>query len=418
MPQKAYTDFTYHMAGLWYYHLRTLPLKAIAEERGILATRLLKQFELYARLKWKDPNAMKWNVAEFKKQMSRYGLNKIAEVYQGYYNLPVIIPKTLFFFGAFSSYPNLNTVYGERGSGKTIFAWRTAWEVFKRNRDKFDEFQIIVYGDIDGLTKEIQKYHPDPQFRKSLIMMMDYEAPEPEKHIGKFIIYNELDKSIMSDSILSKEGKAIEIMVYRSRHYMYWMTYNIIRIMRIQKTIRMSSSFQSFKNLTRNLLEEVSEKGITKYYRPIFLEAQGNLRLRESLTFIPLYRADKMNMQEMGSKDAIVITPVKAPDWILKALETAEKNLEVGSIAMEKKEKELVLKAVEMYLQGENLRMISIIMKRDFGYDRTSEWWRRKLLDYFAELGYNSLQEVKRDVMLGRISPEVVRRRREAGLQS
>ncbi len=416
MPQSAYTEFSWHMAGLWYYHMRTLPLKQIAKERGDLAAKLLKKFELYARLKWKNPQSIGWGTDEFRKQMARYRLNRIAEVYQGYYNLPVIIPRTLFFYDAFAAYPNLNTVYGERGAGKTFFAWRTAWEVYKRNHDKYDEFQIIVFGDIDGLTREIQKYHPDPHFRKSLIMMEDYDAPEPEKGIAKFIIYNELDKAVLSDSMLTKEGKAIERMVWRSRHYQYWMVYNIIRMKRIQKTVRESSSFESFKNLSRNLLEEVTEH-IVKYYRPVFLEAQGKLRLKEALTFIPLYRADKMKMRQVGSKDAITITPIKAPDWLLKALETAEKNLEVGSTYMERKERELIEKAAELYLEGNTLRVLSIIMKRDYGFERSHAWWRDKLLDYFATMGYNTLQEVKNDVLLGRLSPQVLRRKREADIQ-
>ena len=417
MPQSAYMDYSWHMAGLWYYHMRTLPLKQIAKERGKLAAELLKRFEIYARLKWKNPSGIAWSADDFQKQMARYRLNRIAEVYHGFYNLPIIVPRTLFFYNAFSAYPNLNTVYGERGAGKTFFAWRTAWETYKRNHDKYDEFQIIVFGDIDGLTKEIQKYHPDPHFRKSLIMMEDYEEIIPEKHIAKFIIYNELDDPVMSESSLSKEGRIIKKMIWRSRHYEYWMIYNIIRIMSVQKTIRMSASFQSFKNLSRNLLEEVVEKGINKYLRPVFLEAEGNLRLRESLTFIPLYRADKMKMRQLGSKDAFTITPIKPPEWLLKALETAEKNFDVGSTYMQKKEKELVQKAAELYLEGNTLRVIAIVMKRDYGYDRSHSWWRDRLMDYFAEMGYNTLQEVKNDVLLGRISPQVLRRKREADIQ-
>ena len=418
MVQKNYLENSVFISGLWYYQVRALPIKPLIKEYGKRDALLLKMFEMLARLKWKNPMQVLWDVDDFRVMMRKYGLAHIANVYRGNFGLPVIIPRTRFFYDAFSTYPNLNAVYGDRGAGKTIFAWITANEVYLRNKDRYDEFKIIVYGDIDGLAKEIQKYHPDPQFRKSIVMMDDYDAQEAEKGVGKFIIYNELDESLMSQATLTREGKALQLMIFRSRHYQYWMFYNIIRMMNVQKTIRITSSFQSYKPMSINLLGEILDKGMRKEFRSVLLQALSRLKFNEALVSIPLYRADKMGLKNIGSRQMFSITPVDAPEWLLKATQTAEKNFDVGSIAQHKKEKKMIEIGAEWYLEQMSVSNISMKMESMYGFGRSREWWRNKLMDFFGEMGYSNLNEVKKDVILGRISPEVIRRRREAGLQS
>ncbi len=418
MPQRDYLDNSLFFYGMWYYRVRALPIKPLIKEYGEKKAKLLRQLELYARMKWKNPNALQWDIDNFRHQLHKFGLSNIARVYRGNYNLPLIIPVTNFFYDAFSAFPNLNTVYGDRGAGKTIFAWVTAWEVFKRNRNKFDEFQILVYGDVDGLAKEIKKYHPDSAFRKAIIVVEDYEAPEPEPRVGKFILYNELDKPIMSGSSNSQESKTLKVILFRSRHYQFWMFYNVIRIMSVEKTIRISSSFQSFKPLSFYLLGEILEKGVPAVFRSLYIQALSGLNFKEAFTVIPLYRPDKFGLPNMGSRQAFTITPINAPDWLIKATETAEENLETGSITMMKKEKEMVEKAAELYLEGHSLRKIATMMKKQYNFDKNYVWYSDALTTYFSKFGYLSLSEVKEDVKMGRVPEEVYRRKGKATVQS
>ncbi len=410
MPQKVLVDDNVFFAGLWYYQVRALPIYPIQKEYGKKVAKLLRTLEIYARLKWKDPRMVQWDTHDFKKQMQRYGLNRVAKVYRGNFGLPVIIPRSHFFYDAFSSYPNLNSVYGDRGSGKTFFAWLTAWEVYKRNKDKFDEFQIYVYGDVDGLTKEIMKYHPDPDFRKKLIMMEDYEAPEPEQNIGKFIIYNELDEALMSGNALKKEAQAINMMIFRSRHYQYWLFYNVIRFKSILKVVRISSSFESIKPLSQNLLEEVVNEGFPKYFRSVILQAASDLSYKEALVSIPLYRADKMGLKNMGSRQTFINTPVDAPEWLINAAKHATKNYNVGSKAMQEKVKEMVEIAAEKFLEGTSLNRIVENMEVKYNFKMSYTWWRSQLRAYFLKKGYKfeSLKEVQDHARMDRLSKEIL----------
>lgn len=401
-----------YYSGLWYYGIRIFPPEIIAEDYGPLAAELLRRFELFTRMRWKNPDSMLWNTDDFRMQIMARGLEKIVRVYRGAYGMPVLIPILSFFYRALAAYPNLNTVYGERGSGKTIFAWVTAYLTFKMNKEKYDDFQIYVYGDVDGLTHEVMRRVPDTKFRKALIYMDDYEAPEPEEHVGKFILYNELDETLMSGNTLQKEQQEVSKMLFRSRHYMYWMFYNVIRYKSIMKTVRITSSFQSYKPLSMKLMEEVVEEAFPRPYKLVVLQALGDLEFTQALTSIPMYRADMMGMKRtFGSKHMVTITPIFAPKWLLDAAKHAKKNYEVGSDMAKKKEQKMVEIAVKMFIdEGKTLNKVVEIMEVKYKFKRGYTWWRNRIRAYLVEQGYEfeNLREVQEHVRLDRISKEII----------
>ncbi len=409
MTRQVEIEETYFNAGMWYYRIRALPIKVLKQEYGPQVAKLLQLFESYSRLKWEEPSLVQWDFKQFKKEMQVAGLKRYAKVYRGMYGLPVIFPISRFFYDAFSSYPNLNVVYGERGSGKTIFGWVTAYEVWKRNKDKYDDFQIYVYGDVDGITEELKKHAPDTEFRKALIFVRDYTAPEPESNIGKFILYNELDETLMSSNALAREQQAINKMIFRSRHYQYWMFYNVIRYKSIMKTVRITSSFQSFKPLSQKLLEEVVENAFPRAYRNIMLQALGEISYKQALVSIPLYRADKMGLDNLGSRQFISIVPVDAPRWLLKAASKAKKMYNVGGEYIRQQEQEMVKIAAEKYLKGVGLREIAQVMQGEYGFKKSRSWWHEKLVEYFMTQGYEftRLDEVRNHVEVSSVRKEV-----------
>ncbi len=410
MTRRVEYDESFFSTGLWYYYIRALPLKALKEEYNKDTIKKIKLFELLARMKWKTPDLVQWSVDDFRTEIRYQGLNNVLRVYRGRFGLPVIVPISNFFYRAFGSYPNLNTVYGERGSGKTIFGWITAYKVWQMNKDKFDEFKIYVYGDVDGLTEAIKKKAP-PEFAKTLIKMEDYEPVEAEKRVGKFILFNELDKAILSGTNnLSKEKVAVDMMMFRSRHYQYWMFYNVIRYKSIQKTVRMTSSFQSIKPLSQKLMEEVVEEAFPAPYRNVVLQILGSLKYTEALTSIPLYRSDWMGIGNLGSKQTIMITPVIAPDWLIEATKIAVKDYSVGSEAMEKKVNEMVEIAAKKFLEGMSLNKVVEMMYGKYKFKMSYTWWRGKIREYFVEKGYEfeNLKELQENERVRRISEKVV----------
>lgn len=183
----------------------------------------------------------------------------------------------------FEEKPQLIAIMGNRGTGKTITAWRLLLKFFEHQPNA----HAYIYGDVDNMTPSFQYTYS--QFKDQVHYKHTYKMP-PKDGKTKLILYNELSKEMMGKRAMSEPNIEMNLQALRSRHSdetgKTWVIYNVIRYSTLEGVLRDTADIQLFGWMGAKLMENMVNLLPTAWDE--IVKYSENMVPNESLVFIPI----------------------------------------------------------------------------------------------------------------------------------
>ncbi len=175
--------------------------------------------------------------------------------------------------------PQLISIMGNRGTGKTI----TGWRLVRKFLEHYPDGDVYVYNDIDNMTPSFK--HHFSKYSDNITLKYSKQLP-PNDGKKKLVLYNELSEEMMGKRAMSDGNIDLNLQALKSRHRNTWVIYNVIRYSSLESTLRETADVELFKWCGAKLMKNIINKVPNPHGE--IIKYTEKLTKNESLAFIPV----------------------------------------------------------------------------------------------------------------------------------